>query len=78
MDKTVLVIHGPNLNLLGTRETGTYGTTTLGEVDDVLRRIGAELGIKVQTFQANSEGVLVDRIQATLGKADGILVNPAA
>lgn len=59
----VLVINGPNLNLLGTREPEIYGGTTLAEIDARLVRRGAELGLEVETFQSNHEGVLIDRIQ---------------
>ncbi|RMD82212.1 MAG: type II 3-dehydroquinate dehydratase, partial [Candidatus Dadabacteria bacterium] len=76
--KAVLVIHGPNLNLLGTRETETYGETTLAEIDGALERLGNELGCAVETFQSNSEGELVSAIQDAKGRFDGILINPAA
>lgn len=70
----ILVLHGPNLNLLGTREPDIYGTTTLAEIDAALAALAAELGIAIETSQSNHEGVLVDRIQAA--RADGILINP--
>ncbi|HVA77323.1 MAG TPA: type II 3-dehydroquinate dehydratase [Candidatus Binataceae bacterium] len=73
-----LVIHGPNLNLLGTREPDIYGTTTLKDIDRELKRLGAELGIAVTAFQSNSEGAIVDRIQQARGRADVILINPGA
>ncbi|WP_343636365.1 type II 3-dehydroquinate dehydratase [Roseateles sp.] len=75
----VLVLHGPNLNLLGTREPGVYGATTLAEIDADLRRIAQEAGVALESYQSNHEGALVDRIQAA-GR-DGtrfILINPAA
>jgi len=68
------VLHGPNLNLLGTREPDVYGTTTLAEIDASLAALAAELGISIESAQSNHEGVLVDRIQAA--RADGILINP--
>jgi 3-dehydroquinate dehydratase-2 len=75
----VLVLHGPNLNLLGTREPGVYGATTLAEIDTDLRQIAQEAGVALESYQSNHEGALVDRIQAA-GR-DGtrfILINPAA
>lgn len=60
----VLVVHGPNLNLLGVREPEIYGTTTLAQIDRDLLELGARLGLEVETFQANGEGALIDRIQA--------------
>ncbi|HVA81178.1 MAG TPA: type II 3-dehydroquinate dehydratase [Candidatus Binataceae bacterium] len=73
-----LVIHGPNLNLLGTREPEIYGTVTLKDIDRELKRLGAELGIAVTTYQSNGEGAIVDRIQQARGRADVILINPGA
>jgi 3-dehydroquinate dehydratase-2 len=75
---SVLVIHGPNLNLLGNREPEIYGHTTLAEIDDKLIGLGRELGISVETFQSNSEGAIVDRIQQARGRADVLIINPAA
>jgi 3-dehydroquinate dehydratase II len=74
----LLVVHGPNLNLLGTREPEIYGSTTLKDIDRELKRLGAELGITVTTYQSNSEGAIVDRIQQARGRADVILINPGA
>ncbi|WP_025323248.1 type II 3-dehydroquinate dehydratase [Deferrisoma camini] len=74
----VLVIHGPNLNLLGTREPGTYGADTLDAIETRLRSLAGELGVALECFQSNHEGALVDRIQQARGWADGILINPAA
>ena len=69
------VLHGPNLNLLGTREPALYGTVTLPEVDEQLARLGTELGATVAAYQSNHEGALVDRVQATAAETDGYLVN---
>jgi 3-dehydroquinate dehydratase-2 len=74
----VLVIHGPNLNLLGTREPEIYGPSTLREIDERLIALGGELGLEVATFQSNSEGAIVDRIQAARGQIDVLIINPAA
>src|ERR1700737_3489446 len=75
---TVLVVHGPNLNLLGEREPALYGSTTLSQIDGQLKLLGRELGIEVETFQSNSEGAIVDRIQAARGRIDVLIINPAA
>jgi 3-dehydroquinate dehydratase-2 len=74
----VLVIHGPNLNLLGEREPEVYGHTTLADIDKELKNLGRELEMKVETFQSNSEGAIVDRIQNARGKCDVLLINPGA
>ncbi len=76
--KRVLVIHGPNLNMLGKREPHIYGHQSLDEINDHLLERGHKLGIEVETFQSNHEGVIVDKIQQTLGKCHGIIINPAA
>lgn len=74
----VIVLHGPNLNLLGTREPALYGTTTLAEIDRALAAEGKRLGVRVTTFQSNHEGALVDRIQQAREQEHGILINAAA
>jgi len=74
----VLVINGPNLNLLGTREPEIYGHTSLEDINRELIALGTELGIRVESFQSNSEGALVDRIQQARGNIDLIIINPAA
>jgi len=74
----ILVLNGPNLNLLGTREPTLYGTTTLKEIERDLVAVGAELGVTVECRQSNHEGELVDLIQAAHGTADGILINAGA
>ena len=71
----IVVIHGPNLNLLGTREPHIYGSTTLREIDEDLCAHGDELGVTVETFQSNHEGLLIDRVQHAHGKAAGLIVN---
>lgn len=76
--RKVLVLHGPNLNLLGTREPGIYGHTTLQGINESLAALAGELGGEIRTFQSNSEGALVDAIQGALEDCDGILINPAA
>lgn len=72
----VLVLHGPNLNLLGTRDPAIYGRTTLAEIDAELVRRGVERGAEVRCAQSNLEGELVDRIQAARGWAHAIVINP--
>jgi 3-dehydroquinate dehydratase-2 len=72
---TVLVLHGPNLNLLGIREPHIYGHTTLADIDQDLRAYGAELGVAVETFQSNGEGALIDRIQQARLEAQALIVN---
>lgn len=74
----VLVIHGPNLNLLGEREPEIYGRTRLADIDKELKQLGRELEMKVETFQSNSEGGIVDRIQKARGKCDVLILNPGA
>ena len=72
----ILVLHGPNLNLLGEREPEVYGRTTLAEIDTRLREMAAENGVSLDSFQSNHEGALVDRIQAARGAYQGIVINP--
>ncbi|HQH53206.1 MAG TPA: type II 3-dehydroquinate dehydratase [Candidatus Hydrogenedentes bacterium] len=74
----VLVIHGPNLNLLGSREPETYGSATLDDINRMLREEASRLGIELSTVQSNSEGALVEAIQTASGWADVIIINPAA
>ncbi len=77
--RNVLVLHGPNLNLLGTREPQTYGSTTLSEIDSALVARAAVAGVSCSTFQSNHEGALVDRIQAARDEGVSfIIINPAA
>lgn len=76
MKLRILVIHGPNLNMLGKREPEIYGSLTLGDINKKLGREAKELGAKVEFFQSNSEGEIVGRIQGAMGSAEGILINP--
>ena len=72
----ILVIHGPNLNMLGTREPELYGDTTLEEVNNMLSHIAERHHIKLHTFQSNHEGAMVDRIQEAIQDIEGIIINP--
>ena len=74
----VAVLHGPNLRLLGHREPNVYGLTTLEEIEDRLREIGRELAVEVESFQSNSEGALLDFIEAASPRVEGFLVNAGA
>ena len=78
MTRRILVLHGPNLNLLGTREPEVYGSDTLADIDQALAQLGRDLGAEVECRQSNHEGVLIDWIQeAAANRVDGILLNPA-
>ena len=75
----ILVVHGPNLNLLGVREPDVYGTTTLEDINQQLLTLAEEKGIEIETFQSNSEGEIVDQVQRGLeDEIEGIIINPAA
>jgi 3-dehydroquinate dehydratase-2 len=74
----LLVLHGPNLNLLGRREPGVYGTSTLAEIDASLQALAAELGVTLHIVQSNHEGALLDEIHAAVEWAGGILINAGA
>ncbi len=79
-DRLVVVLNGPNLNLLGTREPQLYGRTTLADVEAALRAVAATASppVEIEAFQSNHEGALVDKIQACRGRAAGIIINPGA
>lgn len=74
----LLVLHGPNLNLLGRREPEVYGSLTMAEINASIEQLATELGCSARYFQSNSEGDLIDAIQAAADDCDGILINPAA
>ena len=74
----ILVINGPNINMLGIREPAIYGKNTFADLLSLLEQTAREEGIAVDQFQSNHEGALVDAIQAAYGKYDGIVINPAA
>ncbi|KAJ5091797.1 hypothetical protein NUU61_006667 [Penicillium alfredii] len=78
MVKSILLLNGPNLNLLGTREPHIYGHTTLADVEANSRAHAAKHNATLDAFQSNHEGALVDRIQAARGRVDGIIINPGA
>lgn len=74
----LLILNGPNLNMLGTREPGIYGATTLQDVEELCRKAAAEAGFEAELLQSNHEGVIIDAIHAARTTADGIVINPAA
>lgn len=76
--KRVLVIHGPNLNMLGIRETEIYGNFTLSEINEKITKIAAELGVVIEIIQSNHEGEIVEAIQSAIDKFAAIVINPAA
>lgn len=75
---SILLLNGPNLSLLGTREPHLYGTITLKDVEQSALELGAKLGTQIETFQSNHEGYLIDRIHAARGITDAIVMNPGA
>jgi len=75
---SILVLHGPNLNLLGHREPDIYGVITLDKINQLLEKEGEQLDVKVFPLQSNHEGVLIDAVHDALGKHQGILINPGA
>jgi 3-dehydroquinate dehydratase-2 len=74
----VLVVNGPNLNLLGVRNPEVYGRQSLADLEQHCLAWGTELGLVVETFQSNHEGAIIDRLHAALGTTDGIVINPGA
>lgn len=74
----ILVINGPNLNMLGLREPGIYGSRTYSELSAMIEKHADKLGVEVEIYQSNHEGALVDKIQEAFGTTDGIVINPAA
>ncbi|MBN2301910.1 MAG: type II 3-dehydroquinate dehydratase [Lentisphaerae bacterium] len=74
----ILVLNGPNLNLLGQREPDIYGSTTLDEIVKKITDRGKDLGVEVEAIQSNDEGALVTSVQKSIGRYDGIILNPAA
>jgi 3-dehydroquinate dehydratase-2 len=77
-ERVVLLVNGPNLNLLGTRQPEVYGATTLAEIEAAVTALAAEFGLAVRAVQSNHEGVLIDAIHAARGECAGIIINPGA
>lgn len=78
MSTKILVLNGPNLNMLGVREPGVYGTATLSTIEARLREVAEGLSMELTFYQSNSEGALIDKIHEAYGQMDGILMNPGA
>jgi 3-dehydroquinate dehydratase-2 len=78
IEMKILVLNGPNINMLGIREPDVYGNNTFADLLTLLDRVAAEEGIEIEQYQSNHEGSLVDKIQEAYGKFDGIVINPAA
>jgi len=73
----IAVVNGPNLRLLGQREPHVYGSTTLGEINDELSSLARELGVELEFFQSNHEGEILDYLEESAGRVQGVLINPA-
>lgn len=76
--RRIAVLNGPNLNMLGLREPGIYGTQTLASIESSILEKAQQLGVEIDFFQSNHEGAMIDRIHATFGKEDAIIINPGA
>ena len=76
--QAILVIHGPNLNMLGKREPEVYGKATLDDINTALKETGNRLGVHVEAFQSNHEGAIVDKIQEIMNSHQGLIINPGA
>lgn len=76
--KKILIINGPNINMLGIREPDIYGKNTYNDLIEMINGWAKELGCETECFQSNHEGAIVDKIQSALGRFDGIVINPAA
>jgi 3-dehydroquinate dehydratase-2 len=76
--QTILVIHGPNLNMLGKREPEVYGKATLDDINAVLKETANRLGVRIDSFQSNHEGAIVDKIQEIMNSHQGLIINPGA
>ena len=74
----ILVLNGPNINMLGIREPGIYGKQSFSDLLDLIKKTAIETGIEIDQYQSNHEGALVDKIQAAYGNYNGIVINPAA
>jgi 3-dehydroquinate dehydratase-2 len=74
----LLVVNGPNLDLLGTRRPDVYGETTLPELESLCRDWGAAAGATIETYQSNHEGAIIDRLHDAIGRVDGVVINPGA
>ncbi|MDG2615544.1 type II 3-dehydroquinate dehydratase [Thermoleptolyngbya sichuanensis XZ-Cy5] len=75
---SILVLHGPNLNLLGHREPGIYGRETLDSINQSLQDAAVQIGVRLESFQSNHEGALIDAIHGAMSVQDGLLINPGA